>query len=214
MIQFWIIIFLMTLAAVCFIAIPLFTNSEKSHTNFWLLLFLLISFPIAAITLYLHWGYSDKLSIQAQIKQIKSPDQVIVLLKQRLQESPNSAKGWFLLGKLYFDMGKFSRAIPALTKANQLKPNNVSIMTVYAEALFFSNHKQLNQKSMSLVKQVLKKQPHNLNSVNLLAVDAYQRKNFKKAVAYWETLLQTVPPESHDGEVLRAMIAKAQRRLT
>ena len=214
---FWILIALMILLVLVFLLSSLFFARKKDISTFNLILVLVILLPIISLSLYWYWGDSRQLKqtlqIKAEMKQLKNSQQVIVLLQKRLQQTPDSAKGWYLLGKIYFDMGEYTKAVQALTRAYQLRPNNINVMVQYVEALFFADKQHLNHQAQRIINNVLKQQPHNLDMINLLAINAYCTGNYKKAVAYWENLLQTVPTHSQDAKLLLQMIGKAHRKM-
>ena len=99
------------------------------------------------ITAYLSWGNLSKWQefqqkqesqkqAQAMLKQIKSPDELIRKLRAKLDDTPNSAKGWYLLGRLYNTQNNHALAVEAFTKAHQFEPNNEQYTVNYAHALW------------------------------------------------------------------------------
>ena len=184
-------------------------------------LLLLIVFPVAALLLYLHWGASQKLQqaellqkrvavVKAEIEKTGSPIAIIDALKSRLQQHPQSARGWFLLGRLYMSNQQYQDAVEVFAKANQLQPKQPGIMVSYVQAQFFSDQRVLKPAGRKLIQQALSIQPNNINAINLLAVDAYNHNDYQKALRYWLRLMPLIPPHTKDAKVLNAMIEKAQ----
>lgn len=217
----WIFIVVMMLAVAAIILVPLWRSSQLPWFS---TVFVLLAVPLISIPLYLHWGDSKDLSTwvvaqqhQQDIKkfmtQFKNPQQVIDRLKLRLAQQPDSAQGWYLLGRIYFTSGKIELATDAFSKANRLKPNDSTIMLQYAQAMYFNNKQSLNKEATQLLNQVLAKQKNNPMAINLLAVNAYQHKQYQQAVNYWEKLLPLFPPQSKNAEVVLTAIAKAQQHI-
>ncbi len=222
----WILIIVMMLTMASAILLPLwFSNKNIKNKPSWLSsIFILLFIPLLTIPLYLHWGDSQQLakrlaeqSHQQQVNQFmaqfKNPQQVIEQLKQRLSQQPNSAQGWYLLGRLYFTSGNTQQAVDAFRKANQLKANDVTIMLQYAQALYFYQKQSLEGKAEQLIHQVLAEQPNNPMAINLIAVNAYQHHDYSTAIKYWEKLLALFPRQSQNKQIIVEAIAKARSRL-
>lgn len=184
----------------------------------WVWLFVIV----LACGLYWRWGASDQLILAHQVKnevqKIKSEiantgsiQNLVNRLKARIDKTPDDPKGWYLLGNLYLSHYELDQAVASYQKANSLKPNNPDIMIKLAEALFLKNNKKLTEESQLLVDKVLKKEPQNINSLNLVALDAFQQGDSKKAIQYWEKVLIQLPIDSDDAKQIEAMIAKAKK---
>ena len=114
---------LMLLTAVIFVAWPM-----RFKPKFGSLLVIVL--VISSTGFYLFWGapgdwieHQAKLEQQAKVKkamqEFKSPEAVITALKNRLAQSPNSAKGWYLLGRLYQSQKTIERRLmPSLALRN------------------------------------------------------------------------------------------------
>lgn len=220
----WTLIIAMMLIMAVAILFPLW-NSNKNNTNksIWFSsIFVLLFIPLLTIPLYLHWGDSQQLEkrladrrrqqqINQFMAQFKNPQQVIDQLKQRLSQQPNSAQGWYLLGRLYFTSGKMPQAVDAFAKANQLKANDVTIMLQYTQALYFYQKQSLAGKAEQLIHKVLAEQPNNPMAINLIAVNAYQHQDYQTAIKYWEKLLALFPEQSKNKQIIVEAIAKARK---
>lgn len=217
---YWLIIAVMTLTALAFLCLPLL----KSKSNVKLFIFLIVFLPIAALTGYLmqasHQLVTEKLladqregEVKAELAKLGNNENIIKALKQRLQENPDSAEGWYLLGRMYLLTKEYKNAAMAFDKANHLNPNQMEIMLSYAEASFFDHHQTLDAKAEQCVNAVLKIEPSNVNAINLLAINAYQHKKYQQAIDYWRQLLVKFPSNSEDAKILMAMIDEAHRRI-
>ena len=184
-------------------------------------IFFVVAIPILAITLYLQWGDStgvaERLAMQKNTPEIHkelalyhNPQQLIKRLQEILLQRPTSARGWYLLGRLYVSQGEFPNAVAAFKKANQLQPQQPQIMLQYAESLYFANGQKLSPMAIELLKQVLIKMPNSLDTINLLAMDAYNKHDYPVAIHYWESLLNFLAPTSDDGKTILRAIAEAQ----
>ncbi len=212
-------IFLLTLAALMLVIVPL-----VKRKSYWMTLFIAIAFPIVSLALYFYWGSSQQLfhywalqkesaRVQLAMAKIKSPEEVVNQLKEHLRQHPDSPHGWYLLGRLYFSLNHYGEAVGALKKAYELDSNKTEYATTYAEALFFNNGKHLTSNVTELLQSVLRHNPLDINANNLLALNAYNNGNYRLAVQYWEKLLPLFPPGSKDSQTLLSMISRAQKEL-
>lgn len=216
---FWTLIILMTIMTVLMIAVPLLKkNSHKLKISIKLLL---VIFPLMTIGMYLIFGHSGQLqqfwtrqsqeaAIKQQVASIKDSQQLIKQLRDHLKQQPASAEGWFLLGKLYLSSQQYENAENSLKKAWQLKPNNHDYLLAYAKANFFNQHNHLTPAVEVALKSVLESITQPVDALNLLAVNAYQNKDYRQAVKYWQQALALVPPDSPDSRTLLDMISQAQ----
>ncbi len=191
----------------------------------WLMKFFLSGLLIiASLLLYHHWGASQQLATALQIQQqtaevaqlrnqLGTPEQIEARLQARLQQNPNSAQGWYLLGRLYFSTNNFNQATLAFAKAYQLQANNPDIMLQYAQVLFLSNETSAKDLAAKLVQQLLNKQPGNPQVLNLQALIAYEHADYLTAIHIWEGLLKIYPPGTPENDDLLQAIAKAQQQL-
>src|SRR5436309_629625 len=82
-----------------------------------------------------------------------------------------------------------------LEQVNRLAPNEPNVMVDYADALGASA-KSLHGKPTELVIQALKIDPTNWKGLALAGTAAFDRRDYRAAVDYWQQLKQVLPPES------------------
>lgn len=218
---FWFMIALMTFAACTSVAWPLFKHKQnKSSLS---LRMTMLSLPLFALLIYFLLGSSQQLQqfwrwkhqevqVQQQMAQIKNPQQIIERMREHLRQSPNSTEGWYLLGKLYLDQRQYSFAEHALTRAQQLAPQSGEILVELAKANFFNHGQHLTPTLEKSLTNVLESLPEPVDALNLLAVNAYRRKDYPQAVVFWQRALALVPPDSPDSRALLNMISQAQQQ--
>lgn len=171
--------------------------------------------------MYWHFGaypqlreYEQSQAIKAQaqdiLKSIKGPDEIIERLQQRLKSEPESAKGWYLLGRLYASKGSFDNALEAFAKAHEIEPDNEQTTINYAQSLWYQNDQKFNQQTRDLFSNVLLNNPKQPDALAMLAMDSFQEKKYKQAIVYWRRLLKLIPPESDDAKAVRKALAKAE----
>lgn len=173
---------------------------------------------------YLSWGslaqwqeYQHKQEsqekAQAMLKSIKSPDELIRKLRAKLDETPKSAKGWYLLGRLYSTQNNTELAVEAFTKAHQFEPKNEQYTVNYAHALWQQNNQQFSPEVVAIFNQLLVENPNQPDALAMLAMKEYTSQEYELAINYWQKLLKQMPPQSQEALAIRKAIAKAQERI-
>lgn len=205
---------------------PLFKVSNKKLSSSLLLpglLFIII--PMLICGLYYHWGnfgafkrwYTTQLNkdeIKKLKQELKTPEVVIARMRQHLIKDPNSAEGWYLLGRLYFSLAKYRDAVEVLAKAYALQPQNEDIRLQYAQSLFFAQDQQLQGVAKDIIDQTLLKQPYNLMALNLKAIDAYHKNDFQTALDAMKKILPAYKPGSVESTNLLQLITQTQYKIS
>jgi cytochrome c-type biogenesis protein CcmH len=140
---------------------------------------------------------------------IKSEDELINKLKAHLAKNPDSAKGFYLLGRIYISQNKFDLAKNSLAKAHKIAPNDLQITINYAKSLLETN----NIKGRTLLINILKQNPNQQDVLAILAIDAYNKKSFQEAIDLWQRLLLIIPENSSESNEIRHYIANAHLKL-
>jgi len=172
---------------------------------------------LIAVALYLAWSKHDITPSQAQIAQNgqMAPEHIEMInsLKTRLEQNPNDGKGWAMLGRSYAVLGRFSESAAAYEKATSLIPNNAALMVDYADVLAMANGKNMQGKPLDLIQSALKIDPNNAKGLLLIGKAAYQAGDFTHAAAYWEKLLEQLPPDSPFAKQISSNIAQARAQI-
>lgn len=192
-------------------------------------LFKNISFALGIFVMagigYWHWGawdawneYQHQLQkqhyLQALLKSNDNPVIWIERLELKLKTNPKSAKGWYLLGRLYASQDRWDKAQEAFAKAKLLKPQSIPITVNYAQSLWQLNQQAFNDEIRSLFHAVLKQKSNQPDALAMLAMDAFLRHSYASAIDYWQQLLNVVSPQSDDAIAIRKSIAKAQQLMS
>lgn len=174
---------------------------------------------------YAVWG--DYFGFQAhQLKQkkqqevamiLQSPkrtDTLIQTMISRLDKTPKSTEGWYLVGKLYLSQKKYQEAQDAFAQAYALNPQHIQSGLYYAQCLWELNHQQFNEKSRQILQHVLTLDENQADALAMLATDAYSMHHYDQAIAYWERLLVLVPEGSNEAKAIRRAIVRAGKKLS
>lgn len=210
-------LFVVSLIAILCLISPLKTSMVKGFCLGLVLLGGLAGF-------YLYWGgfvaYDahqqqeyKKQQVQKLLKKIKSPQALIEQLSKKLDETPQSAKGWYLLGRLYLNQKDQQKALASFAKAHQLSPDNEQYTVNYAFILWEMNNQQFTPQLINLFTELLQHNPEQPDALAMLAMHAFSDHAYEAAIDYWQRLLRLMPPQSKEALAIQKAIAKAQAKL-
>ncbi len=180
-----------------------------------------IGLPLVAIIFYLGIGSPKSMSeppaaasqFSARAPQERTQEQIqanVEKLAERLQSNPSDAQGWTMLARSYSSMERFGEAAGAYAKATELKPNDADLLTEYAFVTAMANGRSLEGRPIELIQQALKVEPENAKALQLAGSAAFQSRDYKTAIDYWQRVLKQVPAESEVGREITARINEAK----
>jgi len=182
-----------------------------------------IGLPLVAIVLYMRIGEPDRITNPAPVgappsaasaaPPERTQEQIeanVAKLAERLKSSPNDAQGWTMLARSYSSMEKYSEAANAYAKATELNPKDADLLAEYAFVTGMAEGKSLEGKPTEIINRALKVDPENAKALQLAGSAAFQAKDYKKAIDYWQRVLKKVPPGSEVAETITARINEAK----
>lgn len=196
---------------------------HKQKRKYVLALVLVLALPIFCLWWYAKLGDANGLRESLQLQSaathlhknaqaFHSPEAVIATMVKEVNAHPERLRGWMLLGRLYMSMREFSLAAPAYAKAYALRPEDLAVLEQYVEALYFANDQMLDPKAKQIVAKILTKKPNDLKIINLVALDAYVRGDYEKAITTWREILAKLPKNSPQLTFVEGAIHTAQNR--
>ena len=182
-----------------------------------------IGLPLIAIVFYLKVGEPNLIANPAPVGEPPSaasaapPERTqeqiaanVAKLAERLKSSPNDAQGWTMLARSYSQMEKYPEAADAYAKATELNPKDADLLAEYAFATGMAGGKSLAGKPTEIINRALKLDPENPKALQLAGSAAFQAKDYKKAIDYWQRVLKKVPPGSEVAQTINARINEAK----
>ena len=180
-------------------------------------------FCFCACGMYFQWGaYADinkllqkkkqQIIVEKALKQFNGPEDIIKRMEQHLSDKPDSAKGWYLLGKLYASQQQFKKSEMALNKSYHLEPSNLEVKIQLVEISYLANEQKMTKNTKKLLDEILVQWPDQLDALNFAAIDAFNQKNFALASKYWQRMLKLLPDGSKEKKAILSAIANAQTK--
>lgn len=134
----------------------------------------------------------------------------VASLAKRMEQNPGDAAGWIMLGRSYLTLQKYSDATNAYAKAASLKQDDADVWADYAFAMGMANGKSLLGEPGELIKKALALDPENPKALELAGSAAFESKNYREAINYWQRLQQKTPGDSELRQVLSERIEQAK----
>lgn len=186
-----------------------------------------VAIPVLAIALYLQIGNprlrpqgrpaappessaADSSQPDSQMTQPNIQANVAALEK-RLAQNPNDVQGWTMLGRSYTSMEKYQQASDAYAKATALKTDDADLWADYAFTTAMTNGQRLQGKPQELIAKSLKLDPDNPKALELAGSAAFETKDYKQAVAYWQRLLAKTPAGSELARTIGQRMDQAKK---
>ena len=138
-----------------------------------------------------------------------SVDEVIAGLEQKLQENPDDAESWRMLGWSYFETGKFAESATAMTRATTLDPDNPEYWSMLGEALVMaSDGQQVPPDAAAAFRTALKHDAKDPRARYFLAVQKDISGDHKGAINDWFALLEDTPADAPYAADIRRVIGQ------
>ena len=189
-----------------------------SRNGPWTAVVLAAAIPLCAASLYWLLGSPDALSPQrAEVAAgehqltAQQVEAMVSKLAARLEQNPDDANGWAILARSYAAMQRFPEALAAYAKAAALAKDDANLLADYADALAMSAGRKFEGRPLEMIMQALKLDPNQWKALAMAGTAAFDHKDYKSAVTYWEILMQRLPPDSGIRESLTASIAEAKQ---
>lgn len=206
------------------------TTPVQAGRGRWAPVALAVLIPVAAVGLYLKIGSPDAVTAQtAAHQEVGAPagtpsggtphstsfEAIRAMadkLAAQLKANPEDGAGWAMLARSYNVLGRFSEAAEAYAKAETLLPPDAQLLADHADALAMSQGQTLEGAPLALLQRALKADPANFKALALMGTAAFNKKDYKGAVAYWEKVVQTAPADSEFTQSLQASLDEARAR--
>ncbi len=195
-------------------ATPEVSVARRPHR--WSAVAVTVIIPVAAGALYWRIGTPDALSPSAVASHSADQptreqiDAMIAQVKQRLEKEPNNVEGWAILARTHYTLGNFQEAASAYAKLNTLLPDDADILADYADALAMSQGRSFAGKPMELVQRALQIDPTQWKALAMSGSEAFDRKDYRAAVDYWQRLQDAAPADSPLRQRVQGSIDEAR----
>ncbi|KAB7895852.1 c-type cytochrome biogenesis protein CcmI [Rouxiella sp. S1S-2] len=133
-------------------------------------------------------------------------------LRSDLQNDPDNAKDWLMLGRVGMALNNASTATQAFARAYALSPNDMEIKLGYADVLTRSSDPQDNINGGNMLRDMLEHNQGNLQVLSLLAYNEYEQGHYPQAIGAWQVMLKILPADDKRAEMVKASIEQAKAK--
>lgn len=154
-----------------------------------------------------HSVFSGALSAEEQAVQ---QAQLLTELDDWLATHPQQEKFLYMRARVLAESGQWERATADFRDLVARFPDQDNLLAEYAQVMFLKNQRVLNDEAASLLKQALQVNPHNVTALGLLGMSAFEQKDYRGAVDFWQRLLQVIPADSPQAGTIAAGVARAR----
>lgn len=137
--------------------------------------------------------------------------QLIAEYEARLERNPNHVQYLFLLARAHMDTRNFAEAVKAYQRVLSVDPQSPMIMAELAQAIFLRDGNLVTPPVVDLAKGAITLDAKNTMALGLLGIDAYSRKDYLAAIAYWQKSVDISGADSPTGRALAAGVEKAKQ---
>jgi cytochrome c-type biogenesis protein CcmH len=170
--------------------------------------------PLLGYGLYLHWGAIDDVErARTFAEQPQSIEEMTARLEASVQDNPESAEGWYFLGRTYMAQERAGEAAKAFERAVGIAGREPELLGQWAQALYFAGSKQWTEQLQALTDEALKADPAEATSLGLLGIAAYESARFAEAIGFWERLVAVLPEQDPSRQAIQGGIARAREQL-
>lgn len=206
---------------------PQFANDGAAKSSPLSAVFIALLIPAITIPVYLEVGnlpftemvdsklaakIANDASVPRKADGTPDIDTMIAGLQKKMEADPENLKGWYMLGRSYMVMDRYTDALKAFERALKLKPDSVDIMLSVANSLSMSKQGDLLGRPAELVSKALAKEPNNMTALWLSGMAARQDGKFLEAIKHWQNVLPLAKPEQVAD--VKSLINEARNRLT
>ncbi|WPC06639.1 c-type cytochrome biogenesis protein CcmI [Pseudomonas benzenivorans] len=170
--------------------------------------------PLLGYGLYLHWGAIDRVEqARSFAEQPQSIEEMTARLEATVKDNPESAEGWYFLGRTYMAQERAGEAAQAFERAVAIAGRQPELLGQWAQALYFAGNKQWSERLQQLTDEALQADPAEVTSLGLLGIAAFEGGRFAEAIEHWQRLVAALPEQDPSRQAIEGGIARARERL-
>lgn len=182
-------------------------------------IFVAVAVPVAAVSLYLTLGHPAAMSPAAQQAatqpgHLQTAEQIMSMIENlaaRLEQNPDDAEGWAILGRSLLALQQYQDASVAFENATALAPTDAQLYADYADALAMASGESLEGKPAQLIQRALQIDPNNQKALWLAGTAAYESGNYAEALTVWKRLQGLLEPGTEASDTIAANIGEVEQ---
>ncbi len=197
-------------------------EATKATGGRWMLGVISVLLPVVAFGLYMELGSPQYLNVAGggageapshggDDGNLPSVEEMVASLEAKLEEEPDRAEGWYLLGRTYMSSQRYEDAARAFEKVNELMADQPAVLISLADAKAMAQGGRISGAPAELVARALVLDPDNVTALWLAGKAEAEAGNNAGAVKYWRQVLSLSTDDPQTQTEIRAQIAAAER---
>ena len=179
---------------------------------------LVVLLPLFSASLYLVIGNTKALLPQENLGLAEGfvvirSEAKLQELEKKLEQQPENPDGWLLLARSYSGMQRFPDAMRAYEKLLELVPGEAQLWADYADVYAMNNNQSLLGEPTNFLNKALDLNGNNLLALALSGSAAMERGDYVAAITHWTKLVNLLPPDNSELQILRDGIRQAREFL-
>ncbi|EWH06089.1 cytochrome C biogenesis protein [Pseudoalteromonas lipolytica SCSIO 04301] len=134
-------------------------------------------------------------------------------LRTKLDQSGDDEVAWMLLGRVAMSLNEFDMAMQSFDKVLKMNPDNKQVLISYSQVLLMEGSDANMSRAATMLSRVLKAEPTNIDAISLLALIAYERKDWLQAKTAFEVLLASMEQNDPRYPMIAERIAEIDAHL-
>ena len=183
-----------------------------------LALLLAVLLPVASVLLYAKIGNIKALLPQernavADDSGVLRSEAALQELEKKLEKQPENPDGWWLLARSYSELQRFPDAVRAFQQLVKLEPNDSQLWASYADVYAMNNNRSLLGEPTKFLDKALELDGNNTFALALSGSAAMERGDYVAAITHWQNLVNLMPPDNPQLQMIRDGIQQAREFL-
>jgi len=142
-------------------------------------------------------------------QEVPDMQQIVAGINAHLEENPQDARAWFMLGRAHLSLGEYEEATAVLRKSLEIEPTNIDAKLRLADSIGLTQQGDLAGEPVNLLEDILQQQPNHPQGLWLYGIALEQRGDVQQAVASWQQLLPLIQDDARATGEVKQLIANA-----
>ncbi len=180
-----------------------------------LALVLVVVIPLLSLLIYLKLGNPQAMQPQAMEGSadgsgIVRSEAALQNIEANLKKFPANPDEWLKLGRSYRELNRLADAERAYGELVKLVPDAAQVWVEYADVYALNHGQTLRGEPTKFLDKALALDGNNVMALALSGSAAMERADYQVAIVHWQKMLQILPADFPDGQIIRDGIKQAQ----
>ena len=178
---------------------------------------ILLAIPLITVLLYLQLGTDELIepttTAQSANGELPSIDKMLGDLKQRLEQNPNDADGWYLMGRTLMMMKQYAPAAKAYETTYRLVGDEPMVMLALADATAMAQGGNMAGRPTQLIFEAIAIDPNHTTGLWMAGMVSEEEGKNEEALNLWLRLRPLISEMPDEAAQLDVFIKRVAARL-